>query len=162
EDTGQLDNTIVIYIMGDNGASGEGKLQGLANEVGVAANGVEETIPYLVSIMDTLGGPLNYNHYPGGRAHAMDTPMQGTKQEASHFGGTRNGLVISWPKRIKEQGTQRSQFCHIIDITPTILEAAGVKEPTMVNGVKQTPVEGVSLVYTFDNAKAAEKHGTQY
>src|SRR5499427_1847164 len=142
EDTGELDNTLIIYVMGDNGASGEGTLQGLSNEVGVAANGLEETIPYLLSVMDDLGGPLNYNHYPVGWAHAMDSPMQWTKQVASHFGGTRNGLVISWPKRIKDQGGVRSQFCHIIDITPTILEAAGVKEPTELNGVKQTPIEG--------------------
>jgi arylsulfatase len=162
EDTGKLDNTLIIFIMGDNGASGEGTLQGLANEVGVAGNGVEESIPYLVSIMDDLGGPLTYNHYPVGWAHAMDSPFQWTKQVASHFGGTRNGLVISWPQRIKEQGGLRSQFCHIIDIVPTILEACGVKEPTMLNGVKQTPIEGTSLVYTFDDAKAPTRHRTQY
>jgi arylsulfatase len=162
EDTGELDNTLIIFIMGDNGASGEGTLQGLSNEVGVAANGVEESIPYLVSIMDNLGGPLTYNHYPVGWAHAMDSPFQWTKQVASHFGGTRNGLVISWPKRIKDQGGLRSQFCHIIDIVPTILEAAGVTEPTMLNGVKQTPIEGTSLVYTFDDANAPTRHKTQY
>jgi arylsulfatase len=162
EDTGELDNTLIIFIMGDNGASGEGTLQGLSNEVGVAANGAEESIPYLLSIMDDLGGPLTYNHYPVGWAHAMDTPFQWTKQIASHFGGTRNGLVISWPKRIKDQGTIRSQFCHIIDIAPTILEAAGVKEPGMLNGVKQTPIEGTSLGYTFDDAKAPTRHKTQY
>src|SRR5262245_17142439 len=162
EDTGELDNTLIIFVMGDNGASGEGTLQGLSNEVGVAANGVEESIPYLVSVMDTLGGPLTYNHYPVGWAHAMDSPFQWTKQVASHFGGTRNGLVISWPKRIKDQGGVRSQFSHIIDIVPTILEAAGVKEPTALNGVKQTPIEGTSLVYTFDDAKAQTRHNTQY
>jgi arylsulfatase len=162
EDTGELDNTLIIYIMGDNGASGEGTLQGLSNEVGVAANGVEETVPYLASVMDELGGPLHYNHYPVGWAHAMDTPFQWTKQVASHFGGTRNGLVISWPARIKDQGTIRNQFCHIIDIVPTILEATGVKEPTVLNGVKQTPVEGTSLVYAFDNATAPTHHNTQY
>jgi arylsulfatase len=162
EDTGELDNTLIIFIMGDNGASGEGTLQGLSNEVGVAANGVEESIPYLLSVMDDLGGPLTYNHYPVGWAHAMDTPFQWTKQVASHFGGTRNGLVISWPKRIKDRGGLRSQFCHIIDIVPTILEAAGVQEPTVLNGVKQTPMEGTSLVYTFDDAKAPTRHKTQY
>ena len=162
EDTGQLDNTLIIYEMGDNGASGEGTLQGLANEVGVAANGVEETVDYLVSIMDDLGSPLTYNHYPVGWAHAMDTPFQWTKQIASHFGGTRNGLVISWPARIKQVGQVRSQFSHIIDIVPTILEACGVKEPTMINGVKQTPIEGVSMVYTFDDANAPTRHKTQY
>lgn len=162
ENTGELDNTLIIYEMGDNGASGEGTLQGLVNEVGVAANGVEETLPYLLSVMDDLGGPLAYNHYPVGWAHAMNTPFQWTKQVASHFGGTRNGLVISWPKRIKQTGEVRSQFSSIIDIVPTILEAAGVKEPTMINGVKQTPIEGKSLVYSFDNAKAPTTHPTQY
>jgi arylsulfatase len=162
EDTGEFDNTLIIFIMGDNGASGEGTLQGVSNEVGVAANGVEESIPYLLSVMDDLGGPLTYNHYPVGWAHAMDSPFQWTKQVASHFGGTRNGLVISWPKRIKDKDGVRSQFCHIIDIVPTILEAAGVKEPTMLNGVKQTPMEGTSLVYTFDDANAPTRHNTQY
>jgi arylsulfatase A-like enzyme len=162
EDTGELDNTLIVYIQGDNGASGEGTLQGLSNEVGVAGNGVEETIPYLLSIMDDLGGPLTYNHYPVGWAHAMDTPFQWTKQVASHFGGTRNGLVISWPKRIKQTGEVRSQFSSVIDITPTILEAATVKVPTMINGVKQKPIEGFSLVYSFDNAKAPTHHKSQY
>jgi len=137
-------------------------LQGLANEVGIAANGVTESLPYLLSIMDDLGGPLTYNHYPVGWAHAMDTPFQWTKQVASHFGGTRNGLVISWPNRIKQTGEVRSQFCSVIDIVPTILEAAGVKPPTIINGVKQTPIEGFSLVYSFDNAKAATHHNSQY
>ncbi len=159
---GDLDNTHIIYIQGDNGASGEGTLQGLANEVGVVANGVQESLPYLLSIMDDLGGPLTYNHYPVGWAHAMCSPFQWTKQVASHFGGTRNGLVISWPKRIKKTGEVRPQFCSVIDIAPTILEAAGVKEPTMINGVKQTPIEGFSLVYSFDNAKAPTRHKTQY
>ncbi len=162
EDTGELDNTLVVFIQGDNGASGEGTLQGLSNEVGVAANGVEESIPYLLTVMDDLGGPLTYNHYPVGWAHAMCAPFQWTKQVASHFGGTRNGLVISWPKRIKQTGGVRSQFCHIIDIVPTILEAAGVKAPTAMNGVEQKPIEGVSLVYTFDDAKAPSRRKSQY
>jgi arylsulfatase len=162
EDTGELDNTLIIFIMGDNGASGEGTLNGMSNEVGVAANGVEESIPYLVSVIDELGGPLTYNHYPVGWAHAMDSPFQWTKQVASHFGGTRNGLVISWPAKIKDQGGIRSQFCHVIDIVPTILEAAGCKEPTALNGVKQTPIEGTSLVYSFADAKAPTRHPTQY
>jgi arylsulfatase len=161
-DAGELDNTMIIYEMGDNGASGEGTLNGLANEVGVAANGVDESVPYLLSIMDGLGGPLYYNHYPVGWAHAMDTPFQWTKQVASHFGGTRNGLVISWPARIKQTGQVRSQFCSVIDLVPTILDAAGVKEPKMINGVKQTPIEGKSLVYTFDDANAATHHNVQY
>ena len=162
QDSGELDNTLIIYIQGDNGASGEGTLQGVANEVGVMANGVPESLDYLLSIMDDLGGPLVSNHYPVGWAHAMDTPFQWTKQVASHFGGTRNGLVISWPKHMKQTGKVRSQFCSVIDIAPTILEAAGVKEPKMINGVKQTPMEGFSLVYSFNDAKAPTHHNAQY
>jgi arylsulfatase A-like enzyme len=160
--TGELDNTLIIYEMGDNGASAEGTLQGLANEVGVAANGVEESLPYLLSIIDELGGPTTYNHYPVGWAHAMNTPFQWTKQVASHFGGTRNDLVVSWPRRIKQTGQVRSQFSSVIDIVPTILEAAGVTAPAMLNGVKQTPIEGFSLVYSFDDAKAPTQHKSQY
>jgi arylsulfatase len=161
-DTGELDNTLIIYVMGDNGASGEGTLQGLANEVGVAANGVDESLAYLVSIMNDLGGPNTYNHYPVGWAHAMNTPFQWTKQVASHFGGTRNGLVVSWPKRITQTGQVRSQFTSAIDIVPTILEAAGIVAPTMINGVTQSPIEGTSLVYSFDDAKAPTRHASQY
>jgi arylsulfatase len=113
-------------------------------------------------MIDELGGPRTYNHYPVGWAHAMDTPMQWTKQVASHFGGTRNGMVISWPARIKDKGGLRSQFCHVIDITPTIYEAAKITPPDMLDGVKQKPLDGKSLVYTFDNATAQTQHGTQY
>lgn len=162
EQSGQLDNTLVIFMMGDNGASAEGTLQGTTNEVGTAANGVTESIPFLLSMIDELGGPRTYNHYPVGWAHAMDSPMQWTKQIASHFGGTRNGMVISWPARIKDKGGLRSQFCHVIDIVPTIYEAAGITPPDVVDGVKQKPLEGESLVYTFDNAAAPTRHGTQY
>jgi arylsulfatase len=161
-DLGQLDNTLVIYIMGDNGASAEGSLQGTANEVGTAANGVPESIAYLASVMDGLGGPLYYNHYPVGWAHAMDTPFQWTKQVASHFGGTRNGLVISYPRRIKDHGGLRTQFCHVIDITPTILDVTGVPFPAAIDGFKQKPLEGISLAYTFNDAKAPTRHTTQY
>src|SRR5215472_876957 len=162
EQSGQLDNTLVFFVMGDNGASAEGTLQGTTNEVGEAANGVQESVPYLLSMIDELGGPLTYNHYPVGWALAMDTPMQWTKQVASHFGGTRNGLVISWPARIKDKGGIRSQFCHVIDITPTIYEAAKITPPKVMDGVEQKPLEGTSLVYTFDNATAAERHNVQY
>ncbi|MEJ2377776.1 MAG: arylsulfatase [Pseudolabrys sp.] len=162
EQSGQLDNTLVIFIMGDNGASAEGTLQGTTNEVATAGNGVKEDLPYLLSMMDKLGGPLAYNHYPVGWAHAMDAPMQWTKQVASHFGGTRNGMVISWPARIKDKGGLRSQFSHVIDIVPTIYEAIGITPPTIMDGVKQKPLDGVSLVYTFDNAKAPTRHSTQY
>jgi arylsulfatase A-like enzyme len=112
--------------------------------------------------MDDLGGPMRFNHYPVGWAHAMDTPFQWTKQVASHFGGTRNGLVISWPARIKDKGIIRTQFSSVIDIYPTILEAVGVESPSMLNGVPQQPIEGFSLVYTFDNPKAKSDHRTQY
>ena len=162
EQSGHLDNTLVIFIQGDNGASPEGGLQGTTNEVGTAGNGVKEDLPYLLSMMDKLGGPLTYNHYPVGWAHAMDAPMQWTKQVASHFGGTRNGMVISWPARIKDKGGLRSQFAHVIDIVPTIYEAAGIAPPTMLDGVKQQPLDGTSLVYTFDEAKAPTRHTTQY
>jgi arylsulfatase A-like enzyme len=162
QEAGQLENTLVIFIMGDNGASAEGTLQGTTNEVATAANGVQESLPYLLSMIDELGGPLTYNHYPVGWAHAMDAPMQWTKQVASHFGGTRNGMVVSWPKRIKDKGGIRSQFCHVIDIVPTIYEAAGITAPTVMDGVQQKPIEGVSLVYTFDDANALTRHGTQY
>src|SRR5215468_8051092 len=162
EEAGQLDNTLIIFEMGDNGASAEGTLQGTTNEVATAANGVTESIPYLLSMIDQLGGPLTYNHYPVGWAHAMDAPMQWTKQVASHFGGTRNGLVISWPARIRNKGGIRSQFAHVIDIVPTIYEAAGITPPTEMDGVKQKPLEGVSLAYTFDNANVPTRHTTQY
>jgi arylsulfatase len=162
QESGEMDNTLIIFIQGDNGASGEGTLQGLSNEVGVVANGVQESEEYLLSTMDDLGGPLTYNHYPVGWAHAMCAPFQWTKQVASHFGGTRNGLVISWPKRIRQTGEVRSQFCSVIDIAPTILEAAGVQAPSMINGVKQTPIEGKSLVYSFNDGNAATHHPTQY
>ena len=162
EQSGQMDNTLVIFMMGDNGASAEGTLQGTTNEVGTAANGVKESLPFLLSMIDELGGPRTYNHYPVGWAHAMDTPMQWTKQIASHLGGTRNGMVISWPARIKDKGGLRPQFCHVIDIVPTIYEAAQITPPTMLDGVQQKPLDGVSLVYTFDSAGAPTRHGTQY
>jgi hypothetical protein len=152
----------MIFIMGDNGASAEGTLQGTTNEVATAANGVTEGLPYLLSMIDQLGGPLTYNHYPVGWAHAMDAPMQWTKQVASHFGGSRNGMAISWPARIKDRGGIRSQFSHVIDIVPTIYEAAGITPPVVMDGAQQKPIEGVSLVYTFDDAKAPTRHGTQY
>src|SRR5262252_9450965 len=113
-------------------------------------------------LIDELGGPKTYNHYPVGWAHAMDSPMQWTKQVASHFGGTRNGLAISWPARIKDKGSLRTQFCHVIDIVPTIYEALGIKPPKVIEGTPQKPIEGTSLVYTFDNAKAPERHTVQY
>jgi arylsulfatase len=161
---GELDNTLIIYIMGDNGCSSEGTLQGTTNEVAVNANGVTEDMPYLLSMIDKLGGPETYNHMPAAWAWAFDAPFQWTKQVASHFGGTRNGLVISWPKRITDAGGIRTQFHHVIDIVPTIYEAVGVNAPDVLNGVKQVPMEGVSMAYTFDkaNANGASTRKTQY
>jgi arylsulfatase A-like enzyme len=153
EAQGELDNTLVIYIQGDNGASAEGGMQGLLNEMTVF-NAVPEDMKEVIRRMDELGGPMTFNHYPVGWAHAMDTPFQWTKQIASHFGGTRNGMVISWPARIKDKGGLRTQFSSVIDIMPTVLEAA--------NGVSQKPIEGTSLVYSFDDANAPSKHTTQY
>ena len=161
DDMGELDNTLVIYIQGDNGASAEGTPQGLLNEMSIF-NGIPEDFKQVMAHVDDLGGPLTFNHYPVGWALAMDTPFQWTKQIASHFGGTRNGLVISWPARIKDKGTIRTQFSSVIDIYPTILEAVGVQSPSMLNGVPQKPVEGVSMVYTFDDANARSRHRTQY
>jgi arylsulfatase A-like enzyme len=161
EEMGELDNTLIIYIQGDNGASAEGSPQGLLNEMAFF-NNIPESFPEVLRRMDELGGPMTFNHYPIGWAHAMDTPFQWTKQIASHFGGTRNGLAISWPKRIQAKGEFRNQFHHIIDIMPTVLEAAGIPAPTTVYGVQQAPVEGFSMVYAFNDAKAATRHPTQY
>ena len=158
---GELDNTLVVYIQGDNGASAEGGMQGLLNEM-TFFNAIPEDFKEVLRRMNELGGPNTFNHYPVGWAHAMDTPFQWTKQIASHFGGTRNGLVISWPARIKDRGGIRPQFHHVIDIMPTILEAAGVPAPTSINGVPQKPIEGVSMAYTFDAATAPSKRQTQY
>jgi arylsulfatase A-like enzyme len=160
QESGQLDNTLVIYLMGDNGASAEGTLQGTTNEV--SGQYAPESIEFLLSMIDQLGSDRTYNHYPVGWAHAMDAPFQWTKQVASHFGGTRNGLAISWPQRIKAQGEIRTQFHHVIDIVPTILEAAGIPAPTTLNGTRQKPMEGVSMVYTFDDATTPTRHKTQY
>jgi arylsulfatase A-like enzyme len=160
-DMGKLDNTLIIYIQGDNGASAEGGPQGLLNEMSFF-NAIPEDFSEVMRRMNELGGPTTFNHYPIGWAHAMDTPFQWTKQIASHFGGTRNGMVISWPDRIKDKGGVRTQFHHVIDIAPTILEAVGVQMPAMLNGVPQKPIEGVSMVYSFDDPKAASTRRTQY
>ncbi|MGB8439673.1 MAG: sulfatase-like hydrolase/transferase, partial [Candidatus Acidiferrales bacterium] len=158
-----LDDTLIYYIVGDNGASAEGTLHGTYNEM-IPFNGAAalETPDFLTAHLDQLGGPDSYNHYAVGWAHAMNTPYQWTKQVASHWGGTRNGTIVHWPQGIKAKGEIRSQFHHIIDVAPTILEAAGLPEPTFVNGVQQHPIEGVSMAYSFNDAKAAERHETQY
>jgi arylsulfatase len=162
ERMGQLDNTLVVFIEGDNGASGEGTPAGVENEIGHMANGVHEDSGWLLDTMDKMGGPHSYELYPAGWAWAMNTPFQWMKQVASHLGGTRNGLVISWPERIKQTGQLRSQYAHVIDIAPTILEAVGVAEPGVVDGVPQQRVDGTSLVYSFDHAEAPSRHTTQY
>jgi arylsulfatase len=154
------DNTLVIYILGDNGSSAEGGLDGIANEI-AAFNGVFEPIDVTLKLIDELGGPKHYNHFPAGWAWAMDAPFQWTKQIASHFGGTRNPVVLSWPARIKEKGGVRAQFHHVVDIMPTILEAAGIQAPDTLNGVAQKPIEGVSMVYSFNDTKAPDRRKTQ-
>ena len=158
---GLKNNTLVIFIAGDNGASGEGMTGGLMNEV-VLFNYLKEDEKVLLAHIDDLGGPFAYNHYPVGWAWAMDTPFQWTKQIASHYGGTRNGMVISWPERISDTGMLRSQWHHVIDIAPTLLEAAGIAPPTVVNGAVQKPIEGTSLLYTFDDGTAKSRRTLQY
>jgi len=163
ENLGVLEDTLIYYIIGDNGASGEGTLNGTYNEM-INFNGAAalETPEFLMERLDKLGGPESYNHYAVGWAHALDTPYQWTKQVASHFGGTRNGTIVHWPKGVEGKGELRTQFHHVIDVAPTILELAGLPQPTFVNGVQQRPIEGVSMAYSFNDAKAAEQHETQY
>jgi arylsulfatase len=158
-----LDDTLIYYIIGDNGASAEGTLNGTLNELLMFNNilGVE-TPEFLKANLDKFGGPDSFGHYSYGWAHAMDTPYQWTKQVASHFGGTRNAAVVHWPNGIKSKGEVRSQFHHVIDVAPTVLEAAHLPAPTFVEGVQQTPLHGVSMAYSFNDAKAAEQHTTQY
>ncbi len=164
EDMGKLDNTLVIYICGDNGTSPEGTLYGAFNQL-TAYNGILDA-PEALQLLhyEDWGSDKTYPHMAVGWAWAFDTPFKWTKQVASHFGGTRQGLAISWPGHIKDLGAVRSQFHHVIDVVPTILEATGIKAPDMVNGIQQRPIEGVSMAYTFDaaNAKAPSKRDTQY
>jgi arylsulfatase A-like enzyme len=158
-----LDDTLVYYIIGDNGASAEGTLNGSFNEL-LSLNGAAalETPEFLAARIDQFGTPEAYNHYAVGWAHAMDTPYQWTKQVASHWGGTRNGTIVHWPAGIQAKGEVRSQFHHVIDVAATVLEVAGLPEPTSVNGVQQLPLHGVSMAYSFDDADAAGRHETQY
>jgi arylsulfatase A-like enzyme len=158
-----LGDTLVYYIVGDNGASAEGTLNGTFNEM-INFNGAAaiETPEFMAERLDDFGGPDSYNHYAVGWAHAMDTPYQWTKQVASHFGGTRNGTVVHWPGGFQARGELRSQFHHVIDLAPTVLEVAGLPEPTSVNGVQQLPLQGVSMAYTFDGAEEPDRHETQY
>ena len=162
-DLGVLENTLVYYIIGDNGASAEGTVNGTFNEL-ILLNGLDglETPEYLLSHLDEFGGPDAYNHYAVGWTHAMDTPYQWTKQIASHWGGTRNGTIVAWPNGIKAKGEVRHQWHHVIDVAPTVLEATIIPHPTFVNGIQQAPLEGVSMAYSFDEAAAEERHTTQY
>ena len=164
QDEGKLDNTLIIYISGDNGTSAEGTLEGTFNQM-TAYNGIL-TLPLPLQLLhySDWGSDKTYPHMAVQWSWAFDTPFKWTKQVASHFGGTRQGMAISWPGHITDVGGIRSQFHHVIDIVPTILEATGIKAPDVVDGIKQKPIEGVSMVYTFDkaNANAPSKHVTQY
>jgi arylsulfatase A-like enzyme len=161
EDIGEMDNTLFIYIAGDNGTSAEGGFVGMYNEM-TYFNAVTEKVEDLLPLMDKWGGPHTFPHMAAGWAVAFDTPFAWTKQVASDFGGTRNGTVIHWPEGIKEKGGLRSQFSHVIDVAPTILQAANLPEPKTVNGTPQTPIEGTSMLYSFNDASAKERHTTQY
>jgi arylsulfatase len=160
---GELDNTLVLYILGDNGASAEGTVNGVFNEL-TTLNGMPdvETTEFLVSKIDDFGTPNAYNHYSVGWAHALCAPYQWTKQVASHWGGTRNGTIVHWPARVTDAGAVRSQFHHVIDVAPTILEAAGLPVPSSVNGVQQAPLEGVSMLAMLTDGDAPETHDIQY
>jgi arylsulfatase A-like enzyme len=163
ETDGLLDDTLVYYIIGDNGASAEGSLNGTFNEMTYFNKASAlETPEFLIEHLDKFGGPESYNHYAVGWAHAMDTPYQWTKQIASHFGGTRNGTIIHWPGGIKASGGIRHQFHHVIDIAASVLEVVGLPEPDTINGVTQKPFEGTSMRYSFDDEAAADTHTTQY
>ncbi|MGB5053858.1 MAG: arylsulfatase [Nitrospirales bacterium] len=157
----QLDNTLVFYILGDNGASAEGGMNGMFNEM-TYFNGLQEKVEDILKHYDNLGDPTTYGHYAAGWAVAGDTPFTWTKQIASSYGGTRNGMIVHWPKSVKAKGELRTQWHHVIDIAPTVLEAARLPEPKAVNGIPQTPIEGVSLLYSFHDDKAQDRHQTQY
>lgn len=163
EGLGQLDNTLIIWICGDNGMSAEGSMHGTPNEVAYF-NGVTFTVDEMIPLIPIWGTDKTYNHFAVPWAFAMDTPYRWCKQVASHLGGTRSGMVVTWPNRIKDTGGIRNQFHHVIDIAPTILDAIGVPQPTMINGIGQRPYDGVSMVYTWDktNANAASTRKTQY
>ncbi|MBI3466901.1 MAG: arylsulfatase [Planctomycetes bacterium] len=158
---GELDNTLLFYIVGDNGSSAEGGPDGTYNEL-LALNGIISDVSSQLSHIDEWGGPTTFPHFSIGWAHAGNTPFQWTKQVASHFGGTRNPMIVHWPDRIKARGGLRSQFHHVIDVAPTVLEAAGLPQPKTVDGTQQRPMDGVSMMYTFDDAAAKDRRTTQY
>ena len=159
--SGELENTLVMYVVGDNGASAEGGLEGTFSEL-ASLIGVQLGLESTIKRIDEIGGPRSEPHVPVGWAWAMNAPFQWTKQVASHFGGTRNPLVVHWPRGIKAKGQIRDQFHHVIDVVPTILEACQISEPKVVNGIAQKPIEGVSMLYSFEDAKAPSRRQTQY
>ena len=160
-ESGEFDNTLIMYSVGDNGASGEGGLQGIVNGMSYF-NDLPETFEMMLKNIDGLGGPSLFNNIPVGWAWAMGTPFQWIKKSAGHLGGVRNPLVVTWPKGIKDKGGLRTQFHHCVDIAPTVFEALGLKMPAIVNGVSQKPLDGVSMTYTFDESTASERHTRQY
>ena len=160
-ESGELENTLVLYVVGDNGASAEGGLEGTFSEI-ASLVGVQLGLESTIKRIDEIGGPTSEPHVPVGWAWAMNAPFQWTKQVASHFGGTRNPMIVHWPKGIRSKGEIRTQFHHVIDVVPTILEACKIPEPKEVNGIAQKPIEGVSMLYSFDDSKAAERRTTQY
>jgi len=161
EDLGEMDNTIFILIAGDNGASAEGQMNGMYQEM-TYFSGVAETVPDMLKHYDEWGSESTYPHFSAGWAVAMDSPFSYTKQVGSDFGGTRNGMIIHWPAKIKGKGEIRTQFGHVIDIAPTVYEIASIPAPKVVNGIEQDPIEGISLAYTFNDADAPERHTVQY
>jgi len=161
KDLGIIDNTLIIFIAGDNGASAEGQMNGMFSEM-TYFSGISETVPDMLKHYDEWGSPSTYPHFAAGWAVAMDAPFSYTKQVASDFGGVRNGMIIQWPAGIKAKGEVRSQFGHVIDIAPTVFEVAKIPAPKMVNGIDQDPIEGTSLAYTFNDAAAGEQHKVQY
>jgi len=161
EERGELENTIFFYIVGDNGSSAEGGMIGMFNE-NTYFNGVQESLDMQMAVIDELGSEKAYNHFAAGWAVAGNAPFTWTKQVASNFGGTRNGMVLHWPAGIKAKNEVRSQFHHVVDVAPTIYTAAGLPAPRKVNGIEQRPIEGVSMNYSFDNANAEGTRKTQY
>ena len=161
EKSGELENTLVMYLVGDNGPSGEGDPEGTFNEV-ASLIGFNPGLASIVKRIDQIGGPESEPHVPVGWAWAMATPFQWTKQVASHLGGTRNPMIVHWPRGIRAKGEIRTQYHHVIDVVPTILEACKLSQPTAVNGIAQKPIEGVSMLYSFDDEGAKGKRTTQY